>query len=256
MISGANIKLPFCTLRQPTLDDIRRVGYDKYNEWLYLFAYDPSTVTERIKERAGSLDNETAEALLAMMEAVDLSQFSSFEILTSDKAGVRRLLDALSFFVIGEVVYRERDKAFVIVADSGAETRITSEDFDALSDAVRTFSLPGSGDSSKELKFSSESARRVYEQCEAGRKKAKRKRAEVQNAEDYDLGNIISAIATEHNSLNLLNIWGLTPYQLYNQFARVDRKTQIDIVSLKWAAWGSDPFEFDSWRKAISNKGD
>ena len=160
---------------------------------------------------------------------------------------------AVAYFKDGSIKKQPYNECFW--SNGFLEGVINRDNYNELKDTILAFSLPN-GDSDKELKFSSESARRVYEQCEAGRKKAKRQKSDTRSAADFDLGNIISAIATEHNSLNLLNIWGLTPYQLYNQFARADRKVQLDVVSLKWAAWGSDPFEFDSWRKSISNKGD
>lgn len=220
-----------------------------------MFSFDPSSAIEQIKERVSGKDEDTAAALIEMLGQIDLSEFGAYDMLLADKDGASRLFDGLSFFVIGDVEFHGDAMAFTVAVDGKPVGVINRDNYAELKDAILAFSLPN-GDSDKELKFSTESARRVYEKCEAGRKKAKRQKVDAQNAADFDLGNIISAIATEHNSLNLLNIWGLTPYQLYNQFARVDRKVQLDVVSLKWAAWGSDPFEFDSWRKSISNKGD
>lgn len=220
-----------------------------------MFSFDPSAAIEQIKERVTGKDEDSAAALIEMLGQIDLTEYGAYDMLLADKDGTSRLLDGLSFFVIGDVEFNGSAMAFTVSMDGGPVGVINRDNYTELKDTILAFSLPN-GESDKELKFSTESARRVYEKCEAGRKKAKRQKADAQSAADFDLGNIISAIATEHNSLNLLNIWGLTPHQLYNQFARVDRKVQLDVVSLKWAAWGSDPFEFDSWRKSISNKGD
>ena len=243
-------------MRQPTLDDIRRVGQDKYNDWLSMFCFDSASMADRIKERAAGLEGEAAGALAQLLSELDLSQYSAFDILTSDSNGFRRMTEGLSFFIKGEVVPQVKKREFAIMDGGEVVGSINAQNYDEVSNAVRSFSLPnGDGETNGELKFSSENARKVYERCEAGRKKAKRKREQNSNNESFELGNIISAIATQHNSLNLLNIWGLTPYQLYNQFARVDRKTQLDVIGLKWAAWGSEPFEFDTWRTTM-NKGD
>lgn len=243
-------------MRQPTLDDIRRVGQDKYNDWLSMFCFDPASMADKIKERAAGLEGEAAGVLAQLLSELDLSQYSAFDILTSDSNGLRRMTEGLSFFVKGEVVPQLKKREFAIMDGEEVVGSINAQNYDEVSDAVRSFSLPnGGGESNGELKFSSENARKVYERCEAGRKKLGRKREQEIRDESFELGNIISAIATQHNSLNLLNIWGLTPYQLYNQFARVDRKTQLDVIGLKWAAWGSDPFDFDVWRTTM-NKGD
>lgn len=220
-----------------------------------MFSFDPSSAIEQIKERVSGKNEEAAAALIEMLGQINLSEFGAYDMLLADKDGIARLLSGLSFFIVGDVEFQPQSGTFIISHDGEPVGTIGRNNYGELKDAILAFSLP-SGGSDKELKFSSENARRVYEQCEAGRKKAKRQRSDAQDAADFDLGNIISAIATEHNSLNLLNIWGLTPYQLYNQFARVDRKVQLDVVSLKWAAWGSDPFEFDTWRKAINTKGE
>lgn len=220
-----------------------------------MFSFDPATAIERIKERVSGKAEGEAAALIEMLGQIDLTEFGAYDMLLAEKGGVDKLLDGLSFFIRGDIEFQPQSRAFAVGNEDKPVGIITRDNYTELKDAILAFSLPN-GESDKELKFSSESARRVYERCEAGRKKAKRQKPDAQNAADYDLGNIISAIATEHNSLNLLNIWGLTPYQLYNQFARVDRKVQLDVVSLKWAAWGSDPFEFDTWRKAINTKGE
>lgn len=245
-------------LRQPTLNDIRLVGQDKYNDWLSMFCFDPASMADKIKERAAGLEGEAAGALAQLLSELDLSQYSAFDILTSDSNGLRRMTEGLSFFVKGKVVPQLKKREFAIMDGEEVVGSINAQNYDEVSDAVRSFSLPnGGGESNGELKFSSENARKVYERCEAGRRKAQKQMASSKDAASFELGNIISAIATQHNSLNLLNIWGLTPYQLYNQFARVDRKAQLDIIGLKWAAWGSDPFEFDAWRTNLSNsKGD
>ena len=42
----------------------------------------------------------------------------------------------------------------------------------------------------------------------------------------FSLWNIIGAVTSRHPSLNLTNIWQLTVYQLYDQFARI-RETRL-----------------------------
>lgn len=199
-------------------------------------------------------ESDVSADIKALIGDVDLSGFSSYTMLTADDASSLELSNALSFFVKGEVVYNAASRRFEIYIDDKPAGFVDENNFDTLKSVIVEISLPGQSDG-KELKFSSEHAREVYERCEAGRRKANKKR-DSGSGEDFELSNIISAIATTHNSLNLINIWGLTPYQLYNQFARVDRKVQLDAYGLKWAAWGSDPFDFDSWRKSISHKGD
>lgn len=62
--------------------------------------------------------------------------------------------------------------------------------------------------------------------------------------------NIVSSLAVHHNSLNMLNIWQMTVYQLYDTFERQYIKQQLDIMGLHYAAWGGE-YPFDEWCKSI-----
>lgn len=55
------------------------------------------------------------------------------------------------------------------------------------------------------------------------RKKAKEKSAKPDPK--LELPNIISAISACHSSINILNIWDLTVYQVYDLFARMQQNT-------------------------------
>ncbi len=68
---------------------------------------------------------------------------------------------------------------------------------------------------------------------------------------DINLANIISALSIQHNSYNMTNIWSLTVYQLYDQFFRLNIKTQVDINSMRWAAYGTEAFDYNLWFKSI-----
>ena len=61
---------------------------------------------------------------------------------------------------------------------------------------------------------------------------------------------MVSALAVQHNSLNLSNIWDLTVYQLYDQFFRQNNKNQLDIHAMNYAGWGGE-FDPTSWFRAL-----
>jgi hypothetical protein len=71
-----------------------------------------------------------------------------------------------------------------------------------------------------------------------------------------ELPNLVAAVSAKHNSYNLFNIWGLTVYQLYDQFARIDIGVQLDIYGTRWAAWGQDAFDTGIWFKRLNDKGE
>lgn len=69
-----------------------------------------------------------------------------------------------------------------------------------------------------------ESARLLVEQMEANKKRVEeKKRREVEDSDDeIDIGDIMSAISSKSNSLNKLNIWDLTLFQMYDEYSRLE----------------------------------
>ena len=68
-----------------------------------------------------------------------------------------------------------------------------------------------------------------------------------------ELANIISAVANKSQNLNILNIWDLTVFQLWDCFSRLTNNSIYDIQSMSVAAWGDKDKHFDvtSWFKRI-----
>ena len=72
---------------------------------------------------------------------------------------------------------------------------------------------------------------------------------------NMELGNIISAVANKSHSLNILNIWDLTVFQVWDCFLRLSNNSIYDIQSMSVAAWGNKDNYFDAnaWYKKIDN---
>lgn len=70
-----------------------------------------------------------------------------------------------------------------------------------------------------------------------------------------ELPNIISSISSHHNSLNIINVWDLTVYQLYDQFNRQRLGDSFNIQSMSVAAWGDSDGKFDEtvWFSLIND---
>ena len=68
-----------------------------------------------------------------------------------------------------------------------------------------------------------------------------------------ELGNIISAVANKSHSLNILNIWDLTVFQVWDCFSRLSNNSIYDIQSMSVAAWGNkdNAFDISAWFKRM-----
>ena len=71
-------------------------------------------------------------------------------------------------------------------------------------------------------------------------------------ASDTELANIISCVAAKnHNGLNMINIWDMTIYNLYEQFKVIRENNRHDAETLSVYVWGdeSNKFDIDAWFK-------
>ena len=96
------------------------------------------------------------------------------------------------------------------------------------------------------LVFKNEKARRNYMKMQKGKKE---RVAKKEILDKFDLGNIISALASKGNGINILNIWNLSIYNLYDQFDR-SRHNKIDeIVARSISIWGdkNKTYDAESW---------
>ena len=83
-------------------------------------------------------------------------------------------------------------------------------------------------------------------------KTREKKREEKGIASDTELANIISCVAAKnHNGLNMINIWDMTIYNLYEQFKLIRENNIHDAETLSVFVWGdkSNKFDIDAWFK-------
>ncbi len=94
--------------------------------------------------------------------------------------------------------------------------------------------------------YANEKARKIAEKIQ----QAKQKRSNVQSKDSVSLPDIISAVASRKESLNLLNIWDLTIYQLYDHYNRLIVEDEFDIHAMNYAYWGGE-FKAKHWSKQL-----
>ena len=83
-------------------------------------------------------------------------------------------------------------------------------------------------------------------------KTREKKREEKGMASDTELANIISCVAAKnHNGINMINIWDMTIYNLYEQFKLIRENNIHDAETLSVFVWGdkSNKFDIDGWFK-------
>lgn len=228
-------------IKSPTLRRIR-AEKSRYHSYIHMLTLNPQQLISTLQ-----------------LPLAEEAPVSLYDLIISDTS-IRELYQkAISFFICGELHFDQDSAAWAVFETDPRKNEqplvtgiIHRDNFNCLIrdilemnhiDVEKQFPLVG---------FKNSKAREIYENIQKQKEKAKKKNEKKDKM--VTLGDIISSLCVQSNSYNLINIWDLTIYQLYDQFARQNMKTQIDITGLKWAAWGSEPFDFSLWYKNLKEK--
>lgn len=226
LISGAPFRCGDFLVYPPTLGDIRDIGYENYRGFLSLFL----------------MSQHDIFALLDLSGDESVSDLSPIQLITIVPQLRVTLLGSLSFFLRCEVCYAPNVGFFI-----DDKTSLSLAQILEIRKVILSLCNIEDSTTQEPVTFANEKARRIYEKSQKGRSQLKGNKGPKEG--DIELPNLIAAVSAYSPTYNLLNIWGLTVYQLYDQFARLGGKFQLDVFGHKWAAWGTDEFDFSLWYK-------
>lgn len=231
-------------LLSPTLSQISKVGINVYNYYLSIILMTPKSFFTMLKqqEQYDNLSDKEKEIL------------NVFDLFTSNEGAKELLRKTIDFFIVEDVIFYEPNNCFIVTKDiSNIQENIVGiinrENYSELCDLICQLN----NIKSKQDEDLSKVKGKALEIL----KKIQRGRAEKQKSNKSDkkmeLGNVISAVANKHPSLNMTNIWNLTVCQLWDTFSRLTNNSIYDIQSMSVAAWGDKENHFDAtaWFKRI-----
>ena len=224
----------------PKLRDVASIGYDAYQFYLELLLMD-------LEKSLSMLGHKEDFDRLSDEEKTDLDMF---DLWTANGQSANLLEKVLNFFIKEEVVYSGQNRCFLIQDGNGDVGTITRDSYPQVRDIIcqRVCIRP---DQEEDLsKARNKKALEIAKKLQKGRSQKKKQEKADKNME---LGNIISAVANRSPSLNILNIWDLTVYQLWDCFSRISNNNIYDIQARGVAAWGNKDNHFDAtaWFKNI-----
>lgn len=220
----------------PKLREISAIGYNTYQFYLSVLQMDGKSVLSAI-------------GLQAMPNAEQI-QTNLFELLTADSRTADMLREILNFFLKEDVSYSENHKAFLVRTGNDVTGMITSENYPQVCEAVCLRNGIRQKQEADISKAKNKKALEIMNKLQMGRaKKAK----QVKSDDNLELGNILSAVANKSQSLNIVNIWDLTVYQLWDCFFRLSNNNIYNIQSMSVATWGDKDNHFDAtaWFKRM-----
>lgn len=211
--------------------------------------------------RIAQIGAETYNFYLSLLLADEKTLFS-------DDAMIDFLKNALAFFFKEEIFYYSDERCFIVtnnaasvitdiealsggrkLSDTDIVGVITGDNFSQICDLILQLNNIKRRDEDIS-KVKNKKALDILKKIQKGRaERQKNKKAD----KNMEIANIISAVANRHPSLNMINIWDLTIYQLWDAFARLSNNSIYDIQSMSVAAWGNKDNHFDAaaWFKRI-----
>lgn len=224
----------------PTLRSISKIGINTYQYYLTILLMDLKTYFTMIQQ----------EEQFELLSDEETSQMNVFDLLTMDNKSAELLQNVLNFFIAENVVWSEKNNAFLIYEGENVIGAITKKIYPQICDLICQRNCIKSSLEEDLSKVKSKKALEIMKKLQKGRaEKAKATKTD----KNMELGNIISAVANKSQSLNIINIWELTVYQVWDCFSRLSNNSIYDIQSMSVAAWGNKDNYFDStaWFKRI-----
>lgn len=245
------IYLTIGKLRKPTLREIGVLSFDRFNFFEVLSKLTPELYyTKVLGEQGKSQWNSMSDSAKDDM--------TIYRIICDDARLQQSYVDLLNFFFVEHVMFQ--DEYFVLIDESLENPQdytvndihgvIAEDSLLLVLDVIQQICCIKEEDENppEQTKFKNKTAQKWFEKMRKGKKEEKK----LKKADDkYSLPNLISAVSNRHPSLNYLNIYDLTVFQLTDAFRRLQANAYYDISSTAVSVWGDEKKTFDDalWYK-------
>jgi hypothetical protein len=269
LLSGSSIYAGNLEIIPYTLDEIREYGYSDYMtnlQWISV------TVDDFISSIMDLEKRVTLQAERSNLKAFDfymtlgghelrenLMTALSMIFRTDDLQVLEDNYIAIDFMKQG-ILYEREDGSLAVdqklfESIDHEDLRIVHRDnFDDIIEAIKLMNYlkkPAKKEADSdnpvdaETKALMEHMQKLKEKVENKKKKAK------ENEDgDIDIADIISAVSSKSPSLNKLNIWKLTIYQLYDEYSRLELIDNYDF-SIRAMMAGAEKVELTHWSSKL-----
>ena len=224
----------------PTLQSISKIGINTYQHYLTILLMDLKTYFTMIQQ----------EKIFESLSDEEKSQMDVFDLLIMDDRSAELLQNVLNFFIAENVIWSKQNNAFLIYDGENVIGTITKEIYPQVCDLICQRNCIKSNFEEDLSRIKNKKALEIMKKLQKGRtEKAKATKSD----KNMELGNIISAVANKSKSINIINIWKLTVYQVWDCFSRIQNNNIFDIQSMSVAAYGNKDNYFDAtaWFKRI-----
>lgn len=246
-LSPSPITLSIGNMKKPTLREISQLSFDKFSFYEFLMKLTPELYYTKLKANGGK------EKWKSMPDE-EKDELKMYDIILSDDSIKNSYVDLMNFFFVENVVFQEG--YFILLnpdvidydnlSSENIRGVISQEQFYQVLDLMQQICCIHSEEENIEnMKFKNKLARKLYEQMLKAKKEQESKKID----NNLSLPNIISSLSNKHPSINYINIWDLTIFQLLDSFNRIQANTMYEIDSTRVSVWGDEKktFDFSLW---------
>ncbi|NUJ17378.1 hypothetical protein FKN04_12385 [Bacillus glycinifermentans] len=252
-----------------TLQEIKEYGYSNYMlnlQWLSLTVddfiksvldIDKRVYLEAQKSKLKTFDfyiklggQQMLDGLLIALAMI----FKTDDIRVLDDYGV-----AIDLVKMG-VLVEDEDGDFNLDNDrleelSDGELKVVNRDnFDDIVEAVKlqNYLKKPKENKDEDINPADEETKKLMERMKELNEKVKEKKRQQTQGEDEEINisDIVSAVTAKSNSINKLNVWDHTLYQLYDEYARLELIDNYDF-SIRAMMAGAEKIDLKHWSSKI-----
>ena len=246
-LSPVPITLSIGTLRKPTLKEISQITFDRFSFYEFFLKLSPETYYTKLRK-----END-GEAFWDSLTEEEQDKITIYNIIEEDGKIRSTYVEIFNFFFVETVIYQEG--FFILLKENTAidnpdkikreqvRGAIAKDNFSQVMSLLQQICcIYNEEESLDDMKFKNNLARKLMEKM----LKAKKKEQETKKSDlNLTIPNIISSLANKHPSLNYVNIWDLTIFQLLDAFNRTQANSMYDIDSTRVSVWGDEKKTFD-----------
>lgn len=244
MLSGVPIYIPgIGHIKSPILRDIcpDKAGIKTYILYINFLSWD--------KDELINFDKMMHFGGSGLLFKDELSMFDIVTLVPETRDLCSKML---SFFMSEKIVWDRTTRSYICFDDSDPSVRIgciAADNFDYLRECILKLNYIGlDKDNNEPPMYSSEKAKELWDRAEKYLAEQAKKSADKP---EYHLCNVISKLCACHPSYNLLNVYRLTIFQLYDAFFQLGFLRASDLNERIFSTHGGESFAFEEWLKPI-----
>ena len=234
-------------LIKPTLRQIAKITFNRFNLYEMFLKCTPEDYYTKVLQESGK----------ELWDAIPKDQKDSltmYDLIIRDEHLQTFYSEIFEFFFEEHVCFME---GFFILFEGDFEQKteipldnihgvISDKTFPQVLEAIQQVCcIYDKEEDVEEQRFKNALAKKLFEKMrKAAKEQAAKKKADL----NLTIPNIISSVSARHPSINPINVWDLTVFQLLDQFARLQGDAAYDIDKTRVSVWGDEKKQFDPTR--------